>query len=298
LKYPALPEALALQMRKTLGWLKNHVQSVACWSPALLEQLIQDMDEDALWDFCYDLEGNPWLNAETLSWMALSERDSRYRPRHLRQIAAAHRNTPMDVLECLASDELPDVRAAVAANPNCTAALFAQMADDRHTGEWDLEKTCSNPSYPVAWLQESMGAMDTDALASLTLHPHCPEDVLLSLLRDHRKTSNYGWREGRALADIASRHPNLGCSSSLEVLQQFALDRFRSTTHSRAKRLALLSPHCPPALLKRHCNSLDWRERHAIASNPCTPRACLKQLQRDSNQHVRLAAASHTSSTH
>ena len=122
------------------------------------------------------------------------------------------------------------------------------MVDDR---DWlDLEKTWFKPSCPMTWLLESVSSMDADGLAMLTLHLHCPTELLLSLLRVRRRTSSYGWINGRRLAEIACLYPNLGASVPLEALQQLALESYRSSPPSRGKWLALLSP-----IAHQHCSS-------------------------------------------
>jgi hypothetical protein len=122
--------------------------------------------------------------------------------------------------------------------------------------------------------------------------------LLIQLRADQERTSDYGPFNKRTVAELAATSPALNIISDPTSFETAALALLRSTKpSSRARRLALRSPHCPPALLRRCATSLDWRERYAVASHPATPLRQRKALLLDANQHVVQAAMQRCSET-
>ena len=149
----------------------------------------------------------------------------------------------------------------------------------------------SSPNYPVDWLASHASDPDPDLRATVSRHPDCPLHLLIKLLSDNTKTSEYGPFKHRTVAEVAATSPALTTVKDPRSFENAALALLRSTKpSSRARRLSLRSSHCPPQLLSRCASSLDWRERHAVASHPSTPMRQIKTLLQDANQHVAQAA--------
>ena len=277
-------------------FLKNAAE-IVCWTPSLMQELLDSMESKELSSFLNNLEHglthSPFskrpYSPELLSWMAQIPIDSKSDLITLRQLAAAHPATPLAVLEELAKDSPFDVRESVASNPACPTELHQRLREQGISG--NAYAVVSSPNYPVEWLAAHTGDPDPDLRATVSLHPHCPLSLLIQLLADTAKTSDYGPFNNRTVAEVAATSDALTIVSDPANFETAALALLPSTKpSSRARRLALRSPHCPTPLFRRCATSLDWRERHAVASHPATPTRQLQALLQDANQHVAQAA--------
>ena len=207
----------------------------------------------------------------------------------LRELAAEHPRTPLSLLEKLAKNHSRDIGYSIVSNPACSTELHRTIRKLGITG--NPSAVVSSPNYPVDWLASHASDPDPDLRATVSRHPDCPLPLLIKLLSDNAKTSEYGPFKHRTVAEVAAISPALTTVKDPTSFETAALALLRSTKpSSRARRLALRSPHCPPQLLRRWATSLDWRERHAVASHLNTPMRQLKALLQDANQHVAQAA--------
>jgi hypothetical protein len=306
LRNPNLPEEAARNLLKGPAGkqILKHAAEILCWTPSLMQEVIDSMRSDELSSFCLEMEyglglapfGERPYAPELLSWMAQIPADSISNRNAFRQLAAAHPRTPVPVLEGLAKDPNIHVRASVASNPACPTALHRFLREEQISG--NTLAVVASPNYPVDWLADHASDPDPDLRAMVSRHPHCPLPLLIQLLADTAKTSNYGLFNNRTVAEVAAASPALSAEIDPNSYETAALTLLRSTKpSSRARRLALRSPYCPLPLLRRCATSLDWRERHAVASHPATPPRQLKVLLQDANQHVVQVAIKRCSET-
>lgn len=297
LRNPQLPEEFARKLLKSPSRKKiiEHAAEIACWTPSLLQEVLDSLDKESLRSFLFALEHHdPPLTERTyspelLTWMALLPVDDNCSVSILKQLAAAHPRTPVVVLEALAKDSSSAVRESVASNRACPTALHQTLRQQGISG--NTHAVVSSPEYPLEWLAEHASDPDPDLRAEVSRHPLCPPSVLIRLLDDRQKTTKYGAFSSRTVAEVAATSPALSTIRDPAIYETAALALLRSTRpSSRARRLALRSPYCPPKLLSRYATSLDWRDRHAVASHPNTPHRLLKALTQDANQHVSQVA--------
>jgi len=301
LSNPNLPEEIARDLLKGKGHphktYMKHAAEILCWTPSLMQEILDSMESDQLSSFIHNLEygltHSPFskrpYSSELLSWMAKLPIDSKSDLITLRQLAAAHPATPVPVLEELAKYSPCDVLEAIASNPACPTKLHQTLREQGISG--NAHAVISSPNYPVELLAAHAGDSDPDLRAKVSRHPHCPLSLIIQLLADKAKTYNYGLFNNRTVAEVAATSPALAGFQDLASFETAALALLHSTKpSSRARRLALRSTYCPPLLLRRCATSLDWRERHAVASHHATPTRQLKLLLQDANHHVAQAA--------
>ena len=301
LRNPNLPEEIARFLLKGKGHphktYMKHAAEILCWTPSLMQEILDSMESDQLSSFIHNLEygltHSPFskrpYSSELLSWMAKLPIDSKSDLITLRQLAAAHPATPVPVLKELAKYSPCDVLEAIASNPACPTKLHQTLREQGISG--NAHAVISSPNYPVELLAAHAGDSDPDLRAKVSRHPHCPLSLIIQLLADKAKTYNYGLFNNRTVAEVAATSPALAGFQDLASFETAALALLHSTKpSSRARRLALRSTYCPPLLLRRCATSLDWRERHAVASHHATPTRQLKLLQQDANHHVAQAA--------
>jgi hypothetical protein len=306
LRNPNLPEEAARGLLKRLAREKlfGHAAEILCWTPSLMRELIDTLDLEELSLFLRRLDwgvgftpfrDRPY-SPELLSWMAHLPTDSNPDLSALRQLAASHPGTPVSVLKKLVRDPDRELRESVASNPACPTDLHQTLKQQGISG--DTLAVVSSPHYPVEWLAEHASDQNPDLRAMVSRHPHCPLSLLIQLLGDQGKTSDYGPFSKLTVAEVAATSPALNTITDSSSYETAALALLRSARpSSRARRLGLRSRHCPPALLRRCTTSLDWRERHAVASHPATPPRQRKALLQDANQHVVQAAMQRCSET-
>jgi len=301
LRNPNLPEEIARDLLMGKGQphhtYMNHAAEILCWTPSLMQEVLDSMESDQLSSFLQELEygltHSPFrkrpYSSELLSWMAQLPVDSKSDLITLRQLAAAHPATPVPVLEELAKCSPCEVLESIASNPACPTELHQTLREQGISG--NAHAVISSTNYPVELLAAHAGDPDPDLRAEVSRHPHCPLPLIIQLLADTAKTSNYGSFNNRTVAEVAATSPAIAGFQNPASFEEAALVLLRSTRpSSRARRLALRSPYCPPLLLRRCATSLDWRERHAVATHHATPTRQLKLLQRDANHHVAQAA--------
>ena len=301
LRNPNLPEQTARHLLNGPARKDHlkHASEILCWTPALMKEVIDSLEKEQLESFVSAICDGYWTrpnsfterpySPELLSWMALLSVQPKSAVSKLRKLAAAHPKTPMSALEQLARDPSRDIAYSIAGNPACSTDLHRTIRELGITG--DPSAVVSSPNYPVDWLASHASDPDPDLRATMSRHPNCPLHLLIKLLSDNTKTSKYGPFKHRTVAEVAATSPALTTVKDPRSFENAALALLRSTKpSSRARRLSLRSSHCPPQLLSRCASSLDWRERHAVASHPSTPMRQIKTLLQDANQHVAQAA--------
>jgi hypothetical protein len=228
-----------------------------------------------------------------------------------RLVAVCFGDLNEEQMETMASDAREEVRFAFALLRSCPALILERLAADsnglvrkasrirslrQQESSGGTRAVPSNPESLVEWPANHASDTDLDRRAGLSLHPQCPLPVLIQLLDDQQKICKYGAFNNLTIAEVAATSPALATFRDPASYETAALALLRSTRpSSRARRLALRSPHCPLKLLSRYATSLDWRERHAVASHPNTPTRLLKALIQDANQHVAQAAVNRRS---
>ena len=278
---------------------KEHLKragEILCWTPPLMQEVLDSLAAKELKSFIWEIRWSVYnvfakhpYSPELLSWMALLPVQSDNTLYELRELAASHPATPASVLEQLVHTSAEDLVYSVASNPSCSTDLHRAIQKIGITG--NPINMVSSPNYPVDWLASHASNQDPNVRAAVALHPNCPLDLLIKLLSENTKISTYGPFEHRTVAEVASTSLAIVSVNDPASHATAALALLRSTKpSSRARRLALRSPNCPSKLLSRCASSLDWRERHAVASHPTTPTRVLNKLTHDANQYVAYAA--------
>jgi len=168
------------------------------------------------------------------------------------------RQTPVEVLERLASDESQGVRALVAQNPDTPSSVFEKLAND--TAREVKLKVVSNPNTPVEVLERlglEEGIFDKR-------NPKTPGSVLaraVSQIRDDKELVNL------------LRNPVKGTQMPAETLKQLLSDNYWVARNEVASH-----PNTPPRVLRRLANDIHCAI--AVSPNPNTPPEILEPMLR------------------
>jgi hypothetical protein len=218
--------------------------------PAILQQLY---GEERLWS---EVAGNPATPAAVLGELAQSKDQA------LRWRLARNPSTPGTVLEALAADSDPSTRRWVAKNPSTPSQVLGVLSLD--ADKLVRLAVANNESFVVG---------ESDARFRNW-------QFLMEL--DPSGFENHAGLLGVPEADRAEKRK--------ELAQAFVAEHGRSNKASLKRLACLLLPDCPVPVLARAVRSTDWKERLAVASHPETPAAIRKQLAKDGNEFVRVAA--------
>ncbi|MFB7891191.1 hypothetical protein ACFC1I_03205 [Microbacterium sp. NPDC056044] len=246
-------------------------------------------------------------------------------------LLAENRNTPVESLIALSNARNPSARRAVAMNPSTPDEILAHLASDSvvdvvkevvaneqtrpgvlATVAQRLISVWGTSTYP-----ESMLAMPEVAtqnhgsgIASTTLlprYPSSPGEILERLARNPRApdTTLRAIADGRlyrqTVAGNAAAPPDL-LARMLEEARPWGYDDDGYVVDDTGLVLAIIqNPRTSPSTLSRVMNTRAGRgpnEYHiALAENPATPIAILRELAGSTNPYVREAVARNVSST-
>jgi hypothetical protein len=105
-----------------------------------------------------------------------------------RELAAQHRNTPIEILEMLA--ENPQIHAQIARNPRTPIKILQKLADQ---GAQDIALT-QNPTIPDALVQPILEKLSTSRRYTVrklvARHPQVTLQILERLTKDHEPKIN------------------------------------------------------------------------------------------------------------
>ncbi len=131
----------------------------------------------------------------------------------------------------------------------------------------------------LAQLESVQADTDRDVRAAIVQHPNCSTELLHSFLRD----------EDILVRRVALAQPKLD-KNLLQFAQTLILDEnLRSSTLNRIVALRL-TKRVTELKKRRNHQSLEWRERLAVAQNPSTPKQILEKLSQDTNRLVQETA--------
>ncbi len=158
LRNPSLPEEAArcLFNGPTRKEFLKRAAEIICWSPALMQEVIDSMNSKELSSLRFELEygllhapfGERLYSPELLGWMAQLPANSNRDLNTLRQLAAAHPSTPVAVLEELAKSSDREIQEAVVSNPACPTELHKTLRKLGVSG--NAIAVVSSPHYPRA----------------------------------------------------------------------------------------------------------------------------------------------------
>ena len=245
-------------------------------------------------------------SAETLGWIAAHDSDD-----GTLMMVAQNSKTSPEILAQLAEQGSENVRAAVAAQPNCPSHILPLELLSQQPSLKVCLNIATNPNTPAEYLEmfitSQKPALRAAVATNTSLSPehlftlaHDPTvEVRLAILRNPQTLAEL-MKELQSLQIPSHKQPT---SSTLTALPQ----RYDPETHSEAdlpellrtyaqsdnafiRFAALLNPHTPSEILSQAAQSSAWIERYAVADNPALPEDMRQQLQGDEQAWVRAIA--------
>jgi len=188
-----------------------------------------------------------------------------------RTIAACNlHNTAL--LEQLAADNDPDIRAGVAENPSTPLPTLLRMLDREDTTPDIRMRAGRRRDLPEPLIRQLAQDPDTHVRQSIAGNPSTPPDVLEHLAQDSRF---------EVRIDVAWNR-----STPSGVLTQLAADRVRPVQMRVAG-----NRNTPVEALEHLSHSLDSLVRSAVAKHPRLPAEAIQRLSADKDGLVRLTIA-------
>ena len=185
--------------------------------------------------------------------------------------------TPLDPVElgALLNSQIPFVMQHLPNN------VFLENLEQHLTHEaWQVRQNAlRNLHCTTQHLEQLLFDSDRDVRAQIAKHPHVTPEMLTVLMQD---------------TDILVRRTALSNPrlepSLRRTAQRLILDEsLRSSKLNRIFALSL-STRVSELSKRKNANSLEWRERLAVANNPSTPQFILEQLSQDAHRVVRSTA--------
>ena len=185
--------------------------------------------------------------------------------------------TPLEPveLEQLRSSQIPFVMQHLPNN------VFLENLEQHLTHEaWQVRQNAlRNLHCTTQHLEQLMTDPDRDVRAEIAKHPHVTPEMLRVLMQD----------TDILVRRTALSHPRLE-PNLRSTAQRLILDEsLRSSKLNRIFALSL-STRISELGKRKNANSLEWRERLAVANNPSTPPFILEQLSQDAHRTVRSTA--------
>jgi Leucine rich repeat variant len=171
----------------------------------------------------------------------------------VRKLAAAHQSTSASQLAQLAGDQMWEVRELVAAHMNTPAQVLASLAED---GDRDVRRNVAG-------------------------NPNTPPEVIDTLASDVDRN--------------VARAANANAARSNRTREKHQISAILRALRSKSVPIRILALSCTevPAnelRRRRHFQSVDWRERFAVATHPRTEPWIREVLAADGLHCVRNAA--------
>ena len=240
---------------------------------------------------------DPGCRAQTL-WLLTGDVSPR-----VRHAVAGHRNLPVAVQRRVAGDAEGYVRAGLAANPNCSPGILADLSTDpdarviRAVSEHALTpvdashrligaiaahrdaKTRAEAAASVACPQPIVQALsvDTDSTvrAAAARNPNCSPGILDRLCGDAEP----------AVRCAAAEHPSLETGRCEQIMDSLA-----ASDDIDSRCWAAGSPQCPQRLLWKLTNDDEREVRRALLDNPALPAEVLAALEHDPSDGIAAVA--------
>jgi hypothetical protein len=192
----------------------------------------------------------------------------------------AAESTNPTVLQILADDSDPGVRARVARNPNTPIELLPTFEQD--DSQFVRAALAENPMTPDELLEKLASDYSWSAVPirlAVVRHPNTPPSVLHQLVSD----------DSTLLRQEVARLPGLSADARRR-LQQRALTHAFYSNDLFLHCIAMSYVQTHPQQLVKGAHSPFWQARYALANNPSIPAAALNTLTHDGNVFVRAAA--------
>ncbi|MBD2206119.1 hypothetical protein H6G33_28340 [Calothrix sp. FACHB-1219] len=178
--------------------------------------------------------------------------------------------TPIQLLEILAQDESPIIRAKVAEHPDTPVEILVQLAND--TSREVKTKLIANPNTPVTILTR----LGLEENLVNQRNPNTPGIVLAQAVKS---------MSGKNLADFI-KHPVKGSQMPAETLAQLA-----THTDSSVRYRVASHPNTPATVLRQLARDSYVATVRAVASNPNTFPETLEVLASHPDFTTRLDVA-------
>ena len=212
--------------------------------------------------------------------------------------AASNPNLSEEHMRLALKSDVPGMDYAVAANPSAPADILDTLS--RSEDEGVVERVAANPATPTEVLERLATSDESAIREAIVSNPSTPvatvDQIVTTADPNHPLT--------RQLLTAANSNPNLS-EKSLRVLTQHvpneALRNPNMTDELATQAMASLGPgnqprhyrhdttHPAPSLAALAGSSHPFT-REMVALNSNTPTPTLKQLAKDEDNHVRLAA--------
>jgi hypothetical protein len=202
----------------------------------------------------------------------------------IRQLVAARRDCPAELVVQLSHDPDMQVVAAAVANRACPPARLAQVAQrylaaqgvpaaGLAAADQTLSAVASNPACPPWLLAQIFDApVAKKAQVQAVRHLACPPETLDKASRARRKT----------LYKYVALHPSTPPA---------ALGRISQASTTVGVLCAVVAhPACPTDVLEELASNLSPRVRHGVAASPSCPLPVLHRLLRSKIPKIQQAA--------
>lgn len=177
----------------------------------------------------------------------------------IRELVAENSDTPVEILVKLANDSTPEVKAKVAGNHNTPIAVLERLGLEE--GIFSVR----NPNTPGSVLERAVSQMSGKQLAALLKHPVTGSQMPASTLEKLANHTNPSVRYRVAY------HPN----TAANVLDKLSRDVYVPTVRAVASHVNTL-----PHVLERLATHPDYTTRYNVAQNPNTSATALERLAR------------------
>ena len=205
---------------------------------------------------------------ETLVEMS---RNADPKSRLVRAAVAKNQNTPVEILESLASDEDPWVRCVVADNPRTPEVILIGLSSD-----WAAAThVAKNPSSPISLLKILSVHEDHFVKHSVAINPSTPIETLEKLAVDN------------------DAFPRQGVAANLQTPLAI-LEKLSTDIDVCVREAVARNGNSTEEILNVLANDSDYQVPKAVASNINAPAGLLEKMIKDDsyhNLHVREAVA-------
>lgn len=225
-----------------------------------------------------------------------------------RQAVGTNPASPPEVLEKLASDKSPYVRAYVAANPNTPASVLMNLAQDEEYAVYGA--VAANPNTPESVLEVLRESENYVARARVAINPGLTPQFLQALIDNHAPDirsdlaqnplipfelrSTFSNSDDEMVVGGVAKNPDVtpeelltlskhvSCYVRRSVAQNSktpseALEALASDRESEVREAVARNKQTPPGVLE--ILSKDKEARGAVASNPNCPEKALVSLR-------------------
>ncbi|MBP5459709.1 MAG: hypothetical protein J6Y62_06085 [Clostridia bacterium] len=253
-----------------------------------------------------------------LGFQSLAPNSKEDDKKHLRVVR--NPRCPAGVLKLYMKHSRPDIREAVAANPNATPEMLIEMLAEEEQYQRVVNAVLANPDLPADKIIEVAKCCDQDKAGYILNNPACPAEALKYICRRFPslqwKVASHRNTDAETLKDIALHARDQyarGCAVENpncpireieddieEEIYSYAVQNPNASPEflvaalnelaPEHKWLAVNNPGFPMDRLLKLAKSRRWAERDDAAISGQCPPSVLAKLAKDSNFQVRWHA--------